>query len=87
MRIPGVQKPHWSAWCRWNASWSGVRCAVAGETFDGDHLGAVDLCREEETRAYGHSVEPHGAGAADAVLAPDVRSGQAESMPDEVREE
>ncbi len=24
IRIPGVQKPHWSAWWRWNASCSGV---------------------------------------------------------------
>ena len=24
MRIPGVQNPHWSAWCRRNASCSGV---------------------------------------------------------------
>ena len=78
MRIPGVQKPHWSAWWRRNASWSGVSVAVAREPLDRDDLGAVDLHREEEARAHGDAVEPHRARAADAVLAADVRPGEAE---------
>ena len=87
MRIPGVQKPHWSAWCRWNASWSGVSRAAAGEPLDRDDLGAVDLRGEEEARAHGHSVELHRARAADAVLAADVRPGEAEAVSEEVGEE
>ena len=59
----------------------------AGQTLDCDDLGAVDLCGEEEARAHGHSVEAHRARTADAVLAADVRPGEAEAVSEEVREE
>src|SRR6266498_683338 len=26
MIMPGVQKPHWRPWLRWNASWIGCNC-------------------------------------------------------------
>ncbi len=65
------------------------RCqvAVAGEPFDRLDLGPVDLDREEEARPDSGPVEAHGAGAADAVLAADVRAVQAERVAQEVREE
>ena len=50
-------------------------------------LGAVDLHGETQARADGDAVEPHRAGAADAVLAADVRARQAERVADEVGEE
>ena len=59
----------------------------AGQTLDCDDLGAVGLCGEEEARAHGHSVEAHRARTADAVLAADVRPGEAEAVSEEVREE
>ena len=61
--------------------------AVAGEALDGLELGSVDLDGEEQARADRDAVEAHGAGAADAVLAPDVRARQAERVPEEVGEQ
>jgi hypothetical protein len=55
-------------------------------------LDCFDVCpvgfrREHQARANGLSVDEHGAGPADTVLAADVRAGQAELMPEEVGEE
>ncbi len=79
-----MQKPHWSAWCRRNASCSGVSPDRAGERLDGRHGRPVDLHGEQAAAAHRDAVEEHGAGAADPVLASDVRPGQAEPVPEEV---
>ena len=60
---------------------------VSGEALDGHELRAVDLCREEETRADGRAVESHRARAADTVLATHVRAREAEPVAEEVGEE
>src|SRR5436305_325183 len=43
------------------------------DALDGRDLPAVDLNRQHETGANRRAVEEHGAGAAHAVLAPDMR--------------
>ena len=48
------------------------------EPFDRPDLGAVGLHREQQAGAHRDAVELDGARAADAVLAADVRAGQAE---------
>ena len=70
-----------------NASCSGVSSPVAGEPLDRHDLAAVGLHGEQQARADGDAVEPDRARAADAVLAADVRPGQAERVPQEVGEE
>src|SRR3954468_6032169 len=57
------------------------------EPLDGADGAAVDLHREQQARADGDAVELHRAGAADAVLAADVRAGEPAVVADEVREE
>ena len=51
------------------------------------NLRPVCLDGEQQARASRGAVEDHRAGAADAVLAADVRPGKAESVADEIREE
>ena len=65
------------------------RCerAVPREPLDRDDLCAVDLRGEQQARAHGDAVELHGARAADAVLAADVRPGEPELVAEEVGEE
>src|SRR5262245_66068814 len=59
---------------------------VARETFDGGDLRALGLHREHEARAHCRAVDQHRAGAADAVLAADMRAGEAEVMAQAVGE-
>ncbi len=57
------------------------------EALDGLDLEAVGLDGEEQAAAHGDAVEPHGACAADAVLAADVRAGEAERVAQEVAQQ
>ena len=61
--------------------------ALPGERLDRLDLAAVDLHREQAAAAHRHPVDEHRAGAADAVLAADVRAGQAQPMAEEVRQQ
>src|SRR3970040_2043291 len=61
--------------------------AIPCQPLDGDDLGPVRLNGEEGARADGDAVEPNGARPADAVLAPDVGSGEPETTADEIGEE
>ena len=60
---------------------------VAGERLDRLHRRAVGLDREQAAAADRDAVEADRARAADAVLAADVRAGEAEAMPEEVGQE
>ena len=60
---------------------------VARERLDRLDGRAVGLHREQAAGAHRDAVEPHGAGAADAVLAADVGAGEAEAVPEEVGQE
>ena len=64
-----------------------VERRVGGERLDRLDVAAVDLHREQAAAAHGDAVDEHRAGAADTVLAADVRARQPEPMTDEVREE
>ena len=61
--------------------------AVSGETLDRLDPRAVHLRREHQARANGGAVDPDRAGAADAVLAADVRPPQPQPVAQEVREQ
>ena len=78
INMPGVQNPHCSAWCVRNASWSGFNVPDGAEAFDGLHAAAVGLHGKHQARAHTVAVDQHGAGAADAVLAADMRAGEPE---------
>ena len=52
------------------------RAVGRGEPFDGLHLVPVGLHGEHDAGPRRLAVEEHRAGAADAVLAPDMRAGQ-----------
>ena len=55
----------------------GVQRAVGGgEALHGADLGAVGLHGEQQAGPHGLTVGQHGAGPADAVLAPQVGAGQ-----------
>ena len=58
---------------------AGVRHA-----FDGLDRGAVALRRQHQAAAHDHAVDPHRAGAADAVLAADMAAGQHEIVAQEI---
>ena len=82
-----MQKPHWSACASRKAACNGVSSPLPASPSTVSSSAAVDLDREEEAGAHGDAVEPHRARAADAVLAADVRAGEAERVADEVGEQ
>src|SRR5262249_58395897 len=61
--------------------------AVTHQAFDRGDLGAVRLHGEHETGARRLAVDQHGAGTADAVLAPDVRAGEGQVLAEKIDEE
>src|SRR5690242_8695027 len=63
-----------------------VELAFAGESLDGRHLLPVGLHREHQAGACGAALDEHGARAAHAVLAADVRAGEAELVAQEIGE-
>ena len=58
---------------------SGCSVVAVGQPFDGADRLALRLHREHQAGAHRLAVDDHRAGAADAVLAADVRAGQAAS--------
>ena len=86
MRMPGVQNPHWSAWCRRNASCSGVSGPVPASPSTVTTSLPSTCSREEQARAHRHAVQLHRACAAHTMLAADMRPGEAEAVPEEVGE-
>ena len=56
------------------------------DALDGQDLVAVRLHREHQARARRVAVEQDGAGAADAVLAAQMRAGEAELVAQEIGE-
>ena len=82
-----MQKPHWSAWWRLKASCSGDSVASPASDSTVSTVDAVGLDGEQAAAADRDAVEADRARAADAVLAADVRAGEAEAMPEEVGQE
>ena len=65
------------------------RRAISGvvvEALDGAHVGAVAGHRVGDARARDLAVDLHRAGAADAVLAADMRAGEQQLLAQEVGE-
>ena len=81
-----MQKPHCSAWCSRNASCSGELATPASPSTVSISQPSACTARSE-ARADRDAVEADGAGAADAVLAADVRAGQPERVTQEVGEQ
>ena len=54
------------------------RLAIARQAFDRRHVVALGLYGKHQARPHRHSVEEHGATAAHAVLAADMRAGEPE---------
>ncbi len=54
------------------------------QAFDGLDLGAVALHRQHQAAAHDLAVHPHGAGAADAVLAADMAAGERQILAQEI---
>ena len=86
--MPGVQNPHCSAWRVAEGVLQRVQArAVARQSLDGVHPAAVGLHGEDQAGARGLAVDQHGAGPAGAVLAAQVRAGEAEVLAQQIREE
>src|SRR5262245_2122680 len=64
-----------------------VQLAITGEALDRGDLGTVGLDGERRARLHAPSVNEHRTGAALTRIAPDVRAGQPEVLPQEVNEE
>jgi hypothetical protein len=60
---------------------------IGSHPLDRGHSVPLGLHREHETGAYGFPVEKYGARTAGALLASDVRTGQAAGVADEVTEQ
>ncbi len=63
-----------------------VELPLAGERLDGRQLRPLRLDGEEQAGADRHPIEEDGAGAADAVLAPQPGAGEERPLADEVGE-
>jgi hypothetical protein len=61
-----------------------VQAAVRGKPLDGRDVGAVGLHREDGARLGAAAVDDHGAGAALARVAADVRAGEEQLLAEEV---
>ena len=82
----GVQNPHCSAFSDAEGLLQVGDRAALGEAFDRLHAAAVRLGGEHQTAAHRRAVHAHGARAADAVLAADVRAREPQLVAEEVDE-
>ena len=87
IRIPGVQKPHCSACCSRKARCSGFSSPSAARPSTVRISAPSAWTASSRHERTDDAVEDHGAGAADAVLAADVRPGEAERVAEEVRQQ
>ena len=72
--MPGVQKPHCRALRATNAACRSAISPRVVQAFDGHHLAAVGLHRQHQAAAHDDAVDAHRAGAADAMLAAQMRT-------------
>jgi hypothetical protein len=64
-----------------------IQISGRSKTLDGLEIVSGGLNREHDARADRFCIEQNGAGAAHAVLAPDMRARKTELLPDEIAEE
>ena len=84
--MPDEQKPHCAALRAMNSCLQLGELAALGQAFDGVDGLAGNLRRERQAAARGAAVDQHRAGAADAVLAAQMRAGQLQLLAQEVGE-
>ena len=87
MIMPGVQKPHCSAWFSWKACCIGCRTPSSRQALDGGDVAAVGLDGEHGAALDALPVEVDGAGAAVAGVAADDRADLAELLAQVVDEQ
>ena len=67
--------------------WMPAAFRLFRQSFHGGDFLSIGLHREHQAGAHRLTVEQHGAGAAHAVLAADVRAGQFQMMSQEITEQ
>jgi hypothetical protein len=82
--MPGVQNPHCSAFFWWKRLLQLLQLLRIGQPLDRVHAAAVRLHREHQAAAHDVAVHAQRARAAHAVLAADVRAGEAELVAQEI---
>ena len=85
--IPDLKAPAHTVLADDRVYFAGHAVAVARQAFDRGDVGAVGLHREHGARLHRLAVDQHGARAADAGFAADVRAGQAQGVAQEVNEQ
>ena len=79
---PGVQNPHWSA----SAAHERVDHRVLAKAFDRRHARALDRMDERDAREHRLAVDEHGARAAVALTARDLRAGERQLLAERLGE-
>src|SRR4029453_7065154 len=64
-----------------------VKRITTAQPFHGGHVLALGLNGKDQAGSDCRAVQEHGAGAADAVLAPDVGAGEFEVVAEEIAEQ
>ena len=84
MIMPGVQKPHCSAWQSVNACCTGCSLSPLAMPSIVTMLRAVGLRRQHGAGLHGAAVDMHRAAAALAGIAADVGAGEAEMVAQQI---
>ena len=87
MIMPGVQKPHCSAWLSRNASWTGCSVPSRDRPSTVDNVAAVGLHGEHGAGLHAVAVQVNGARAAVAGVAADHGADLAEPVTQVVHEQ
>ena len=66
--------------------YEGVNQRMVAKTFDGRHLAVADGVHERDAGKGRHAVELHGAGTAVSLATRHLRPGEAEVLPQDLRE-
>ncbi len=60
--------------------------SAVGQAFDGHHVAAIGLHGEHQATAHDNTIDAHGTGTADTVLATEMRTGEAQFGAQEIDE-
>ena len=85
--MAGVQKPHWTAAWRVNASAMRSNAGSLPEALDGQHLATVRLDGEVGAGAHRQPVDEHGAGAAHLHVAGALGAREAQPVAQHVEQQ
>ena len=82
--MPGVQKPHCRAWLSWKCRRSSVHHRIVAQPFQRLTERPSDITASVRQERVAIAVHHHGAGAAGAMLAAEMRRGQPAAVAQEV---